>query len=359
MADIEVLIIGAGIIGLSCGYELSKEGKSLYIIEKEDHHGRGISSRNSEVIHAGIYYPPNSLKSNTCIDGKHYLYEFLDKYNLPYIKRGKYIVATDKEGEEELYELYENAHNCDMKEIVMIDGNSFDNNLIKATKAIYSPTTGVFNVHYFMDKLKDIIKEKGNDIVYGATVKHIEKISEGFEITIKDTTGEDMTITAETVINAAGLDSAYIASFSGKNYKLYICKGTYFTLMQKPPSPIEQLIYPIPEKRGTGLGIHLTIDTADRMKLGPDTEYIKEENYKVDENKQEIFYNSVKTFLPWIKRENLIPDMAGIRPKLQGPSDDFNDYIIENINGFINLIGIESPGLTASLSIAKYVKNIL
>ncbi len=357
--DIDAIVIGCGIIGLSVSYELLSKGKSVYILEKEESCGRGISSRNSEVIHAGIYYPPQSLKAKMCVEGKHLLYEFLEKHNLPYQRCGKYIVSVDKDGDINLEQLKENANMSGVEDIEFVNVSGLEDKGIKGTSALFSPSSGIFNVHDFMNTMEYLITENGGEIVYGVEVTGIERIKGGFKVYAKDTDGEMVEIESEIVVNAAGLNSGKISGFVHKEYKIYPCKGTYFALHGKRPSSLNELVYPIPEKKGTGLGIHLTIDTGGRMKLGPDTQYIEKEDYSVDESKLEVFYKSVKTFLPWIEKENLMPDMAGIRPKLQGPDDDFKDYVIENIDGFINLVGIESPGLTASLAIGKYVSQIL
>ncbi len=354
MTDIDCIVIGGGVTGLSCAYYLSNI-MNVYVLEKEKHYGLGISSRNSEVIHAGIYYPPDSLKSKFCIEGKNLLYDFLEKENLPYKKIGKYIVAIDSEGEYELEKLKENALSCGLNDLDIINGQQLIEKGFNCKTALFSPSTGILSVHDFMDKLVYYIKNNGSDLVFNSEVVNIEKSNNEFIVYIKENNNEIFEIKTKYLINASGLNSGKISGYIDKPYEIHLCKGDYFSCLTPKPNNLNFLVYPIPEKNGTGLGIHLTLDLTGRIKFGPDIEYIEKEDYSVNSKKSEIFYNSVKKFLPWVKKEDLYPDMSGIRPKLQEENGEFKDFVIDIKNNFINLVGIESPGMTASMGIAKFI----
>lgn len=361
LMDADVTIIGAGVIGLAIASEVANNGLDIFILEKNESHGREISSRNSEVIHAGIYYPTSSLKARLCIEGKKLLYEICEKNNIPYKKTGKLIIATIDGEITKVKSLFQNAQQNGVTSIQLLgkkDIKKLEPN-VNAVIALYSPDTGVLNVHNLMDYFLISAKNKGAEIVYDTEVIDIEPIKDGFRIVTKNRKGELFNFTSEKVINSAGLQSDVIANMIGRNYRLNYCKGDYFSINR--PIPVQRLIYPVPEERHTGLGIHLTIDLNGRGRLGPDVEYIERtEDYRVDKRKRDIFYESAVRYLPFLKKEDLSPDMSGIRPKLQGPDDGFKDFIIsEDLPGFINLIGIESPGLTASPAIGRYVKKML
>lgn len=362
MTDFHIAIIGAGVIGLSISYYLSEISDSIVVIEKNNGIGLETSSRNSEVIHSGIYYNENSLKAKFCVEGRKLLYDFCDKYQVPYKKRGKLIVATDFEEEKILFELLKRGENngveglCFMskRELSEIEPN------VCGLSAIYSKETGVFDSHFFMKKLYQISKK--NNVLFGfcKEVINIQKEKDHYKIYCKD---RDC-ITAKVVINSSGLNSDRIAQIVGididyYNYRLKYYKGDYFYYSKKPV--VDKLIYPIPQKGLKGLGIHITIDMGERMKFGPDAYIVSEINYDVDLNKRDLFYEKSSKLIKGLNKEFFFPDTSGIRPKLSG--DEFRDFIIteESDKGFenlINLIGIESPGLTSSLAIGKYVKKI-
>lgn len=369
MEKIDTLIIGAGVIGLACGYELSKTQKDIFIIEYNDSFGQETSSRNSEVIHAGIYYPEKSLKSKTCIEGNQLLYEFCEKFDIGHNKIGKLIVAINNNDILKLNELYKNGLDSGVNNLKLLNSKEtkqIEPN-IKVKAAIHSPSTGILDTHSLMKTLTTQFKSRGGQIIYNTKVIGIDKQSDGYKISVKDKTGEPFKFLAKVIINSAGLNSSEISKMAGINkdsYKLNCCKGDYFRVHTNKNKFVNRLIYPVPNKENSGLGIHLTLDLAHSLRLGPDTEYIKTINYNINEIKKPLFHESVKSFLPFIELNDLKPDMAGIRPKLQGPGENFRDFIIKDesdngFKGFINLIGIESPGLTASLSIAKLVDRLV
>ncbi len=369
MEKIEITVIGAGVVGLAVAMELSKDYNDIFVIERNDSFGRETSSRNSEVIHAGIYYPKDSLKARTCMEGKGMLYDFCVKNNVPHKKVGKLIVAADKKeigGIEELFRCGLENGVTDLKLLSQSEVRKLEPR-VETEAAIYSPSTGIIDSHAFMRIMALRFKKAGGQISYYSEVIGIEKIKEGFEVSVRDADKKEFTFCTRIVVNSAGLYSDRVAAMVGldkKEYRLKYCKGSYFRIGRNKANLINRLVYPLPEKYRTGLGIHATLDLAGGMRLGPDAEYTTKIDYIVDEAKRIIFYESARKFLSFLEPEDLSPDTAGVRPKLQGPEDSFRDFIIKNeaengFPGFINLIGIESPGLTASLSIAKMVKGLI
>ena len=373
MEKVDIIIIGAGVVGLSIAARVSNPKYSVYVLERHSSFGQETSSRHSEVIHAGIYYEPGSLKAKTCVEGNRMLYEVCKKNNIAFKQIGKLIVATGGNEESCLLSLFNTGKNngaVDLKIISQEKIRKMEPN-IKAKAALFSPSSGIIDSHSLMKYLIQCLKEKGGDVVYNSNVTHINKTPQGYEVTIQDNTGDDFKIQAQVVINSAGLDSDRIAKKVGidikrEKYDLKYCKGQYFRVTNTHKcSLINRLIYPVPREEKGGLGIHATLDLGGSMRLGPDDLYVDRDkvNYDVDISEKRNFLNSAIKFLPFLEEEDLVPDMAGIRPKLQGEGEGFRDFVIKEESdlrfpGFINLIGIESPGLTASLSIAKYVMKL-
>jgi L-2-hydroxyglutarate oxidase LhgO len=363
MENSDITIIGAGIIGLAIAAEIARPGLNVYILEKNPVHGGGISSRNSEVIHGGMYYPEASQKADLCILGRHLLYEIAVKNNIPHKKTGKLIVAVKPEEKDEIERLQENAKKNGVKSTELISRRKVEQlePNIRACAALHSPQTGIISVHDLMNYFLMQAENRKALLVNHTRVVRIEKGTDGYKIFTRSSSGENFEFSSTAVINAAGLESDTIANMAGGKYLLHYCKGDYFGISGVRQGLVQRLIYPVPEKNHIGLGVHLTIDLNGRLRLGPDTAYIpRGEDYSVTDRKAHLFYQSAVKFLPFLKEENVSPDMAGIRPKLQGPDDGFRDFIIkEDLPGFINLVGIESPGLTASPAIARVVKKML
>jgi len=360
--DFNVIVIGAGIIGLSISYQLSKK-YFVGLIEKNRKYGLETSSRNSEVIHSGIHYPPGSLKAKLCVQGNEMLYDFLEKNNLYYKKIGKLTIATDENEEKILEKIYKNGkENEVIVEIWEKDKVKKIVPEIECKIALYTPSTGLLNVHYLMDFLYEKFIENGGICGFDEKVINIEKKNGLF--LVETTKGKYY---SEIVINSAGLYSDELSKKLGFNYEIFWAKGDYFIISKKFNIPL--LIYPVPTNEG--LGIHLTPREDGTLKVGPDVEYVEKiypaysldnelSKYKVDDNKREIFYKSVKKYLPEIEISDFFPESYGIRPKLQKKGYTFKDFIIkQEIPGFINLIGIDSPGLTSCLSIARYVESLI
>ena len=363
MEKTDITIVGAGVIGLAIAAEIAGPDLSVFILEKNQTHGGGISSRNSEVIHGGMYYPQNSLKASLCVEGNRRLYETAAKNHIPHKKTGKFIVAVNTTEYEELERLYANGRANGLTALELITGKQvFDKEPhVDAHAALYSPDTGIISVHDLMNYFLFRAQNKKAHMVCNTTVTGIEKEAGHYRIYTHNNKGDGFEFSSAIVINAAGLESDTIANMTGNTYHLHYCKGDYCSIAGLKPGIVQRLIYPVPVKKHAGLGVHLTMDLNGRFKLGPDTTYIdRKEDYNVAPEKAELFYQSASKFLPFLKKENIHPDMAGIRPKLQGPNDDFRDFVIkEDLPGFINLVGIESPGMTASPAIARYVHRML
>jgi len=362
MDHCEVTIIGAGVVGLAIASELSKE-KYVVVLEKNDKFGIETSSRNSEIIHAGIYYPKNSLKAKLCVEGNPLLYETCDKNHIPYDKIGKLVVATNESDLIELEKLLENGKNngatlveiISEKELKKLEPN------VSGKAALYAGSTGIVDVHALMDFFYNRAKSNGVIFASKSEVTEIEKTN-NYKITVNS----EHSFTSEIVINAAGLYADKIARLAGINeprYKIHFCKGEYF-IARNSNGKLNHLVFPLPQKKLVGLGIHSTLDLSGQLRLGPNAFYVGEINYGVDESHKREFFESGKQYLPFLREEDLQAGFAGIRPKLQGPGEDYRDFTISHesergFTGFINLIGIESPGLTCAQSIALHVKNMI
>ncbi|HBJ74720.1 MAG TPA: FAD-dependent oxidoreductase [Syntrophaceae bacterium] len=361
MEHVDITIIGAGVIGLAIAAELARPDLSIFILEKNPAHGGGISSRNSEVIHAGLYYPGGSLKAELCVAGNRMLYDIAARNGIPHQKTGKLIVAMNSSEIEAIEKLHENGCRNGVKNLSLLNKRQIEKMEppIQARAALYSSDTGMIDTHALMHYfLKQALSKKVN-LVCRTQVLHIEKDINGWRIyTLNDKEG-NFDYSSQAVINAAGLSSDTIANLAGGHYQLHYCKGDYCSISGIRRGMVQRLIYPAPVENHAGLGVHLTIDLNGRLKLGPDATYIeRREDYQVAAGKASLFYEHARKFLPFLKPENIHPDMAGIRPKLQGPNEAFHDFVMrEDAPGFVNLVGIESPGLTASPAIARYVKE--
>ncbi len=365
MDTVDITIIGAGIIGLAVAAELSKKHKDLILLEKNDHFGQETSSRNSEVIHAGIYYPKGSLKQKLCIEGAPLLYKICKKAAIPHKRCGKIIIATNPSELSHLEELYKKANMngvktklLDQKEIQKLEPNT------NAIAGLYSPMTGIVDSHSLMKYLYSKAQSSGCEVVYRSEVVLLRKKNNGFIVGLKQ---DEYQFFTRVVVNCAGLFADQIAALIGLDidrlgYRLRFCKGDYFSYQK--PSPVNMLVYPVPSQDGVSLGVHATLDMGRRLRFGPDAEYVDEINYQVNASKAGLFYQAANKIIPNIDKKAIVPDMSGIRPKLGGPGVPFRDFIIKEetnteLSGFINLIGIESPGLTCCVSIAQKVSAMV
>ncbi|MBT4145469.1 MAG: NAD(P)/FAD-dependent oxidoreductase [Kordiimonadaceae bacterium] len=359
MSDhVDIIIIGAGVIGLSVARALSLAGKNVLILEREKSFGMGVSSRNSEVIHAGLYFDADMLKSSLCVRGKEMLYQYAAERHIPHKRCGKLLVASSEAELPKLEQIKLNAENCGVNDLRMLskaDCSALEPD-ISAVAGIFSPSSGVIDSHSLMLCLLADTENSGGQVVFNTVISAIEKTAEGFKVT----TNDDYSISCDILINAAGLGAMTIANMIDVLDKSHIpdlimAKGNYFSYSAK--TSFNHLVYPLPFQGG--LGVHLTLDTAGGVKFGPDVKFIEHEEYTVSPSLKNDFLNSIRHYFPTVDPEKLNADYAGIRPKL---SKDGLDFCIQfekdhKIKGLINLFGIESPGLTASLAIADYIKE--
>ena len=366
----DITIIGAGVIGLAIAAQVAQADRQVYVLEKNEGFGLETSSRHSGVIHAGIYYPQDSLKAKLCVAGNRQLYDLCQQYDIGHKRLGKLIVAVHDEESEELEVLLERGRGngveglklLSRRELRVLEPN------VAGVAAMLSPSSGIIDAHALMQYFIARAGEGGAQIAYKTEVVGIEKAGDGYQVTVKDSEGKSSFITT-TLVNSAGLYSDKIAELAGididrAGYRLHYCKGEYFSLRKRPSTRVKRLIYPVPPSDITGVGIHITSDLEGRVRLGPDIEYVDSLDYAVDSRDQKLFCHSARKLLPAIEYEDLAPEMAGIRPKLQEPGGEIRDFVIKDeadkgLPAFINLIGIESPGLTASPAIAEYVGGLI
>jgi L-2-hydroxyglutarate oxidase LhgO len=362
MDNVEVIIVGAGVIGLAIAAKISQQFNNVLIIDKNTSFGEETSSRNSEVIHAGIYYPQNSLKAKLCVQGKAMLYQYCQERHIPFNKIGKLLVAHGTKEEEFLKKTLLSAQKNGVDDLIWLDQQALKvlEPQLLASAALLSPSTGVIDSHVYMQSLLTQAEQHNTLFVAQTKMLKASPTKNGFDVLL-DSQGEHLSLKCKYLINCAGLHSETVAhSIEGldKSHipKLHWCRGHYFSYQGK--SPFKQLIYPIP--RDNGLGIHASLDMGGQLKFGPDTQYIDHLNYGFPTQLKEKFLNQVSQYFPNIEANKLQPAYAGIRPKLQGIDDTFKDFVIQTsevhqLRGLINLFGIDSPGLTSSLAIADYV----
>jgi L-2-hydroxyglutarate oxidase LhgO len=363
LSDFDVVIVGAGAVGLACAYALAKRGRSVVVLERENRTGSGISSRNSEVIHAGLYYKTNSLKARLCVAGRRALYPFLEAHGVGYHRCGKFVVATEDSELPALETLARQAQINDVEGVRLLDAQTARamEPQLRAVAAIESAESGVMDAHGYMLALQGEIEAHGGAIALNAPFQGGAPDSEGFIVRVGGT--EPMTIAARGLVVAAGL-SAQACARAIENYPsdaipaLHYGKGNYFAL-QGVKAPFARLIYPPPIPGA--LGTHYRRDLGGVARFGPDLEWVDTENYAVDPARAQSFYAIVRRFWPARPDGALAPDYAGIRPKLHGPGEPQPDFMIESeaIAGLVCLFGIESPGLTSSLAIGEEVARRL
>jgi len=363
MDTVDVAVIGAGVIGLAIARALAMTGREVLVLEAAENFGAGTSSRNSEVIHAGIYYRPDSLKARFCRAGRERLYEFCERHGVPHRRCGKLIVASSKAKLDELSRIGGNAraNGVHLESWSEARVASLEPRL-HCAGALFSPDTGIIDSHAYMLALLGEAERLGATLVCASRVTGMRADKAGVTLCVN---GEPPVLRARTMINSAGLNAPQlaraIAGFPAMHVpETFLAKGSYFSL--EGPSPFGRLVYPVPEPGG--LGIHLTLDLAGRARFGPDVEWVKECDYAVDPRRADRFYPAIRTYWPGLPDGSLRPAYAGIRPKLSpagAPAQDFriDGAEVHGVAGVINLFGIESPGLTASLAIADAVTDRL
>jgi L-2-hydroxyglutarate oxidase LhgO len=366
----DITIIGAGVVGLAIAAQVAKANRHVYILEKNQSFGLETSSRQSGVIHAGIYYPKGSLKAKFCVAGNRSLYELCPRYDIGHKRLGKLIIAVDDEENEELEALLERGRGNDAEGLKLLSRQGLKElePNVEGVAAILSPSSGIIDSYALMQYFVAKAGEGGAQMAYQTKVVGIEKAAEGYEVEVEDSEGRSSFITS-VLVNSAGLYSDKVAEMAGididkAGYRLHYGKGDYFSLKKRQSTRVNRLIYPVPPSDIAGVGIHITFDLEGRVRLGPDIEYVDSLDYAIDRREQKLFYDSVKRLLPAIEYDDLEPEMAGIRPKLQEPGGEIRDFVIRDesdkgLPAFINLIGIESPGLTAAPAIAEYVGGLI
>ena len=368
MTDFDAIVVGAGAVGLACAAELSKSGYSVLLLERNAGVGQETSSRNSGVIHAGIYYPSGSLKAQLCVRGRRLLYERCARHDIPHAKIGKLIVACSESDVATLNELRKRAadNGVDLQWLESEQVHRLEPSL-RIRGALWSSETGIVDQHQLMLDYRRQAMEHDTTIAMNTTLHRLELGRSGWDIVTTDPQGTETTISSHWVINSAGLHADRVAALAGVDverlgWTLKWCKGDYFVLASRFRKAIRHLVYPVPDR--AGLGVHLTRDMGGSVLAGPDATYVDTLDMQVDPEKRKAFGEAVRRYLPSLTDDELSPGQAGIRPKLQGPSDPFRDFVVEEASGLglpglVNLIGIESPGLTASEAIARMVRQLL
>lgn len=359
--DFDAVIVGAGAVGLACGYRLAERGLSVAVLEREGRVGAGVSSRNSEVIHAGLHYPPGSLKARFCVEGRRLLYGFLQSHNVAFDKCGKLIVATEDSELAAIARLADQGEANDVEGVTRLSARQALalEPALRTAGALHSAESGVFDAHGYMEALAGEIEAHGGAVVRNTPFLGATPAKDGVRIRIG---GEDpATITARRLILSPGLQAQDCARLvDGFPYAaippLHLGKGSYFAL--SGPAPFRRLIYPPPIPGA--LGIHYRCDLGGQARFGPDLEFVDSIDYRVDPARAAGFYAYVRRFWPDLPDGALSPDYSGIRPKLHGAGEHQGDFVIDatSVPGVIALFGIESPGLTSSLAIGEHVAQL-
>lgn len=364
MDEFDCVVVGAGVVGLAVARALALAGREVLVLERAEAIGTETSSRNSEVIHAGIYYPAGSLMARSCVAGKQMLYAYCRERGIPHRNCGKLIVATNEEEAGRLLSIQARAAANgvpDLRLLTRAEALAMEPAL-SCTAALLSPSTGIVDSHAFMLSLQGDAENAGAVFAFHSPVLSGRATGEGIEIEVGG--AEPMRLRCRTLVNSAGLHAPRLArSIQGMPQDLvpqaYYAKGNYFTLTGR--NPFSRLIYPVPVPGG--LGTHLTIDLAGQARFGPDVEWVDHIDYEVDPRRGDSFYAAIRRYWPDLKDGALAPGYSGIRPKIVPPGAPAQDFVIQGprehgVPGLVHLFGIESPGLTASLALAEMVRDV-
>jgi L-2-hydroxyglutarate oxidase LhgO len=362
MDRVECVVVGAGIVGLAVARALARAGREVVILEAEDAIGTHTSSRNSEVIHAGIYYPRGSLKAHACVAGRQRLYAYCASHGVPHRRCGKLIVASSEAQIPELREILKKAHGNGVDDVVEIPAAEAlrMEPALRCVAALHSPSTGIIDSHALMLAYLGDAEAAGAMLALKSSLNAVRMANPGFELQVENTK-----IRTRFLVNSAGLRAPSVARRidgfpAGKIPPERYAKGNYYSLAGRPP--FSRLVYPVPEPGG--LGVHVTLDLAGQARFGPDVEWVERISYEVDPRRAERFYAAIRRYWPALPEGALAPAYAGIRPKISGPGEPAADFVVQGpaehgIPGLVNLFGIESPGLTASLALADDVAALL
>jgi len=365
LEHVQCIVAGAGVVGLAIARELAMTGREVLILESQNAIGTGVSSRNSCVIHAGIYYQANSVKARVCVPGKHALYDFCDSHGVSHQRIGKIIVATQESQIPALHAIAAKASTNGVHDLVALDQRQARElePEVDCVAAMLSPSTGIVDVHEYMLALLGDAESQGAMLALATPLTGAEVRSGRIVVTAGEEA--DFQLSCDMLVNAAALGAQALAhSIRGLDAAtipaLHYAKGNYYSLMGR--TPFSRLVYPMPED--AWLGVHATVDLAGRCRFGPDLHWVDDLNYDVDAHALDNFYSSIRRWWPGLEDGALQPDYSGIRPKIYGPGETAADFLIQGphehgIPGLINLYGIESPGITSSMAIAEYVRTML
>ena len=365
MDHIECVVIGAGVVGLAAARALARSGREVLVLEAADGIGTGTSSRNSEVVHAGIYYPAGSLKARFCVQGKHMLYGYCGDRGIPHSRLGKLIVAATAAEVPVLHTIRAKAEANGVADLELLPGEEARRlePALNVAAALLSPSTGIVDSHALMLSLQGDIEHAGGAVVFHARVEGATTQPGRFVLQVGG--AEPMELACEVLVNAVGLHAPDVARRIGgvppeTIPTAHLCKGSYYGLQGR--APFGRLIYPVPE--AAGLGVHLTLDLGGQARFGPDVQWVDREDYDVDLARADGFYAAIRRYWPALPDGALQPGYAGIRPKISGPGEPAADFVIagpalHGVGGLVHLFGIESPGLTASMAIAEHVEGLV
>ncbi len=367
MADVEIVVVGAGAVGLAIAARLAQAGHEVLVLEQEAWAGQHASSRNSEVIHAGLYYPPGSLKAQACRRGRDLLYAWCAAYQVPHRALGKLLVAVSTEELPALARLHANAaaNGVELQQLSAAQLHAREP-AVRGVAALYSPLTGIVDSHALLQSFEAQLQQGGGALQLHTRVERVARIGQQFQL-CGQSAGEAFELSCQWLINSGGLFAQQLSqSIAGlppaSIPPLYWCQGRYFAYQGQ--SPFSHLIYPMPEANTAGLGVHATLDMAGQLRFGPDVRYLDQLDYQVDAQLRDDFAHAIQRYWPDCQPERLTPAYAGIRAKLSGPGEPVADFQLQDgralgLPGLINLYGIESPGLTASLALAEQVRELV
>jgi L-2-hydroxyglutarate oxidase LhgO len=363
--DIDSVVIGAGVVGLAVARALAMSGREVIVVEAGEGIGVGISSRNSEVIHAGIYYPGGSLKAQLCVEGKQRLYAYCDERDVNYQRLGKLIVATDDSQRTALQTLLEQGRRNGVDDLQWLEPEQARElePALSCVAALWSPSTGIVDSHGLMLALQGDAEARGAALVFHTPLMSGRCTEQGFELHMGG--AEPMTLSCRELINCTGLSAPQVASRiedvpAQHVPQAHLCKGNYFSFSGR--APFRHLVYPAPES--AGLGVHMTLDLGGQARFGPDVEWVDAVDYRVNPHRADAFYEAIRRYWPGLPGGSLQPAYSGIRPKITGPTEPAADFLISGpsehgVPGLVNLFGIESPGLTSCLARAGRVVDSL
>jgi L-2-hydroxyglutarate oxidase LhgO len=369
MEMVDTLVIGAGVIGLAIAQRLAERNREIVVVEQHDGFGREISSRNSEVIHCGMYYSEALLKTRLCVRGNPLLYELCERHGIPFRRTGKIVAATDSEEAIAVEKILEQGRKNGVPGLRLASAQEVERlePYVRCVLGLCSEQSGIVSSHALMEYFQQRATSQGATIAYNCRVTGILREPDGYAVEIDDADGQRLALRARQVVNSAGLSADRIAEMAGidcekEGYRIRPCKGEYFRVSARHGGKLHRLIYPVPS--AVHLGAHAVLGLDGSLKIGPSSFYVSAFDYSVDAAHATEFLDKARRFLPFLGEDDLTPDMSGIRPKLYRRGEPFRDWVIREeadrgLPGLVNLIGMESPGLTSCLAIAEMVEGLL